>query len=224
MRQSRPTDDVIVLAGGDAVAAEHARHLPPTATVIAADSGLAAAVPLGVTVDLVVGDLDSVDPADLDAAVAAGVPVDRHPVDKDRTDLAIAMDAAAALDPIRVTVVGGAGGRLDHLLANALLLASPAYAGIEVVAHMGTATVTVVRDVATLTGLPGELVSLLPVHGPARGVSATGLRFSLDGEDLHAGSSRGISNAFDSATASVRVTSGILLAVQPGTLEPTIDR
>ena len=215
---------MVVLAGGDAVAADHARHLPPGATVIAADSGLAAAAPLGVTVDLVVGDLDSVDPADLDAAVAAGVAVDRHPVDKDRTDLAIAMDAAVALDPTRVTVVGGAGGRLDHLLANALMLASPVYAGIEVVAHMGPATVTVVRDTATLTGQPGDLVSLLPVHGPARGVSATGLRFSLDDEDLHAGSSRGVSNAFSATTANIRVTSGVLLAVQPGPPEPTIDR
>jgi thiamine pyrophosphokinase len=107
------------------------------ATVIAADSGLALAPILGCTVDLVVGDLDSVDPDQLAAARAAGAEVERHPVDKDRTDLAIALDVAMSRSPDRITVVGGHGGRLDHLLANAALFAASAYADTRIVARMG---------------------------------------------------------------------------------------
>ena len=111
-------------------------------TVIAADSGLGLAAALGVCADLVVGDMDSVDPAALAAAEHAGAQVQRHPVAKDATDLELALDAALALGPADVTVVGGHGGRLDHFLGNALLLAAERYAPLTIQARMGGATVT----------------------------------------------------------------------------------
>ncbi len=210
---------VVVLAGGDAVDPRLAPRLPDGATVIAADSGLASAGPLGLTVDLLVGDLDSVDAALLAQARREGVPVEEHPTDKDRTDLAIAMDAAMSHRPDRIVVVGGHGGRLDHLLGNVALLASPAYADVEVVALMGTACVTVVRgDEAAptrLTGTVGDLVSLIAYHGSARGITTSGLRFPVDAADLPAGSSLGVSNEFAAPEATVGLREGVLLAVQP---------
>jgi thiamine pyrophosphokinase len=174
-------------------------------------------------VDLVVGDLDSVHDEDLAAAEAAGVPIHRYPTAKDRTDLAIALDAALAYAPARVVAVGGAGGRLDHLLGNAQVLASDAYRDLRVVWHVGRATITVVRDHAELVGTPDELISLLPVHGAAGGVSTDGLRFPLRDEVLPAGTTRGISNQFADRRAVVRVSEGIVLAVQPGELGPPTD-
>jgi len=209
---------VVAVAGGDPVPSHVAASLPPDAHVIAADSGLHVALALGLAVDLVVGDLVSVDPRSLARAREAGVEVRQHPAAKDQTDLALAMDAAVAHGADRLVVVGGHGGRLDHLLANALLLAAPAYASVDVVARMGDATVHVVRSTATLTGTRGELVSLLPVHGPAHGVTTDGLLYPLDGEDLPIGSSRGVSNELARPEARVAVTDGVLLAVQPGAL------
>jgi thiamine pyrophosphokinase len=212
--------EVLVLAGGDPVSLPLPRALPPVTQVVAADGGLALARTLDVAVDLIVGDLDSADPAALAAARDAGTRIEEHPVDKDRTDLAIALDAVARDGPARVTLVGGHGGRLDHLLANVALLAAPAYAELEITALLGPAVVTVVRDAATLTGTPGAVVSLLPTHGPARGVTTAGLRFPLTGELLRAGSSRGVSNEFTGTEATVTVADGVLLAVQPG---PVVD-
>jgi thiamine pyrophosphokinase len=60
--------------------------------VIAADGGLRHAARLGLAPDLLVGDLDSVAPTDLDAY--PGLPVERHPTDKDALDLELALDAA----------------------------------------------------------------------------------------------------------------------------------
>lgn len=214
---------VVVLAGGDPVLPPLPRPLPTPDVVIAADSGLAAAAALHLDVDRLVGDLDSVAPADLDRAREAGVEVEPHPVDKDRTDLAIALDAAAELAPAAVTVVGGHGGRLDHLLGGTSLLAAPAYAELSIVALMGDAVLTVVRGSVPLHGRVGELVSLVPIHGPARGIVTQGLRFPLDGEELPAGSSRGVSNVLAATTAAVTVTDGVLLAVQPGELDPDPD-
>lgn len=192
--------------------------------VIAADSGLALASALGYRVDLVVGDLDSVDPADLDAAVAAGASVERHDRDKDRTDLELALDAAATRGARRVHVVGGAGGRLDHVLANAICLASDTWAGLELSATYGTAGVWVVRTVAVIAGRPGDLVSLVPVGGPAHGVRTEGLRWRLAGDTLHPASGRGISNELTAAEARVTLEAGTLLAVAPGPENPAPTR
>jgi thiamine pyrophosphokinase len=67
-----------------------------------------------------------------------------------------------------------------------------------------------------LHGAPGDLVSLVPVHGPATGVTTEGLRYPLRGEDLVPGSTRGVSNVLLGTEAVVRLETGVLLAVQPG--------
>lgn len=207
---------VLVLAGGDAVQLPLPRPLPRLDLVVAADGGYTTAALLGVPVDLLVGDLDSVQPDDLEAARAGGTRIEQHPVDKDRTDLALALDAVVAVGPAEVLLVGGHGGRLDHLLANVALLAAPAYGSLRLTALLGEAVVTVIRDRAALIGSSGELVSLLSMHGPARGVTTTGLRFPLEHATLPVGSSQGVSNVFTGARATVTVTDGVLIAVQPG--------
>jgi thiamine pyrophosphokinase len=210
--------DVVVLAGGDPVAPTLLPDVPADATIIAADGGVELTRALGRPADLLVGDLDSTSHQMLAAARSAGTRVEVHDRDKYRTDLAIALDAALAHAPARVLVLGGHGGRLDHLLANALLLCAPRYAPLDLVAQAGPAIATVVRDVAELHGSPGDTVSLLPVHGAAHGVRTRGLRWALDDETLAPGSSRGVSNELIASPAAVRVTEGTVLAVQPGRL------
>jgi thiamine pyrophosphokinase len=183
--------------------------------VIAADSGLDHARALGVSVDLVVGDLDSVDPATLDAAVATGTEVERHPAAKDATDLELALDAAVDRGATALHVIGVAGGRLDHFLGNVLLLASPRYAHVRVDARVGDAYVTVVHEHVELAGTPGGLCTLLPLGGPAVGVRTDGLRFPLRHETLSPGTTRGVSNEFVGTSASVSLEDGVLLAVVP---------
>jgi thiamine pyrophosphokinase len=183
--------------------------------VIAADSGVAHARALGLTVDVVVGDFDSIEPADLDAAVSAGARIERHPTDKDATDLELALAAALAEGATSVTLLGAGGGRLDHFLANALLLAAPEWAGLRLQALVGEARVVVVHATAELRGAPGSLVTLLPTGGPALGVRTTGLRWRLDRETLAPGTTRGVSNEMAAPVATVALDAGVLLVIQP---------
>jgi thiamine pyrophosphokinase len=206
---------VVVFAGGDPVDHRARSAVPPGAVIVAADSGLHAVLDLGLRADVVVGDMDSVDEERLSVAIAAGARVERHPVDKDFTDLELALQVAQQLGATEVLVMGGAGGRLDHFLANQLLLASDAYAQLRIEAITGDARTTVVRDRAELRGKPGSLVTLLAIGGPAYGVQTTGLRFPLHGETLVSGSTRGVSNEMEEPIASVSCTAGVLLAVQP---------
>jgi thiamine pyrophosphokinase len=211
-----PTAVALVFAGGEPVDGNVVARLPSAdVTVIAADSGVEHALALRRDVDLVVGDFDSADPAAVDAAVAGGAEVRRYPADKAQSDLELALHAARAGGASRVIVVGGYGGRLDHFLANALLLASPSFTELRIEALVGEALITVIHRDARLSGTPGDLCSLLAVGGPARRVRTGGLRFPLDGEDLLPGSTRGVSNEFSDPVATVSLEHGALLAVQP---------
>ena len=204
---------VAVVAGGLAVSPAVAGRIGDVDYVIAADSGLHAAVRLGLTADLVVGDLDSVDHALLDRP---GLEVDRHPAAKDQTDIVLALDRARDLGARDVVVVSGGGGRLDHALANLLVLASPRYAGLQVRALIGDAEIAVVRDHHAMTAPEGTVVSLFAVDGPALGVTTDGLRYPLHDEVLDPLSSRGVSNEFVGGPAAVRLTDGVLLVIRPG--------
>jgi thiamine pyrophosphokinase len=208
-------ETVVVVAGGH-LSDSPAPKLPEQVYVIAADAGIDRGLALGLRIDRAIGDFDSVSTAGLAAAEAAGAVIERHPAAKDATDLELALDAALALAPARILVIGSSGGRVDHLLGLVLLLADARYAGATVDAYLGGATVAVIRDSRTLTGAPGEIVSLLPVHGAAEGVSTSGLEYPLHDETLAAGTSRGVSNVFAAKEAMISVASGCLITVQPG--------
>ena len=204
--------------------------LPAGAPVVAADSGVDVALALGLRVDVVVGDLDSVSPEGLGAARDAGARIVRYPEAKDATDLALALTEAAMLldtgDPADVgardvVVLGGHGGRFDHLLAGVLALADPAWTSIRIRAHLGPATVHVLHGPTRreVGGEVGDLLTLIPVGGPADGVRTGGLRYPLRGERLDAGTTRGVSNVVERAPATVELDAGTLLAVLPGAEE-----
>ena len=195
--------DVVVVASGEGpgLTVPSARH------VVAADGGLLRARELGLDVDVVVGDLDSVTAEALAAAEAAGARVVWCPRAKDATDL--------ELGARRTLLVASAQGRLDHLLASLLLLGSERYARLELDALVGDALVHVVRGERMLAGVPGELLTLLPLGGPATGVTTEGLEYPLAGETLEPGTTRGVSNVFTSNGARVTLTDGVLLAVRP---------
>jgi thiamine pyrophosphokinase len=172
---------------------------------------------LDAPVDLIVGDLVSADLDAVEAAVAAGARIERHRPDKDATDLELALDVAQREGAQTIVVIGGGGRRVDHFLANVMLLAHPRFAGIAVSAHMGDTHVRVARGgegPVALHGPAGSLVTLLPVGGAARGVVTEGLQYPLRAEDLDPGTTRGVSNVFAADDATVSLVEGTLLVVQ----------
>lgn len=202
----------LVVTGGDPVSEEALADLLPADFVVAADSGLDHADRLGLQPDLVIGDFDSVSAA---ALARFRGPIERHPVAKDATDLELALEAAVARRPDRIVVVGGHGGRLDHFIANALVLTTVP-ADIDVEWRAGEAAIHLVRSTSRIRGRIGAKVSLVPVGGDGRGVTTEGLRWPLRDETLRSGSTRGVSNEFEATEATVSVEEGTLLAIVPG--------
>ena len=208
----------VVVTGGDPIDPAVLRLVPPGACTIGVDSGISHALALGLCIDVAVGDFDSVLPEDLKAVEAAGAAIERHPAAKDATDLELGLHTALACGARRVVVLGGHGGRLDHLLANALLLAAEPFADLVIEAHMGPAAIAVARPgrITVVRGDVGATVSLLPVGGPATGVITAGLEYALRRATLLPGTTRGVSNVVNDGAASVTLDEGTLLVVVPG--------
>jgi thiamine pyrophosphokinase len=206
----------IVVAGGDA-APEDATHLQSAGMVIAADSGAHWLESCAVLPDLVIGDMDSIEPALLERLTTAGVAVERYPADKDASDVELALSRAAAGGADEVVILGGLRGeRLDHELANLLLLLDRRWEGIDLRVTRGDTTAQALSGGyrRELDGVAGDLVTLLPVGGDATGVHTEGLRYPLAGETLQFGRSRGLSNEVEHAPASVSLEGGTLLIIE----------
>ena len=208
---TEPGVTVVVVAGGDPPTPEEIATPPPNPVVVAADSGLDHAVAAGLTVSVAVGDMDSVTPEALATAKQSGTRVEQHPPDKDQTDLELALDLATRLAD-RIIVIGAGGGRLDHLIGNLAVLASPRWAGIAVEAWLGNAQAIVIHGHRTLEAEPGTTVSLFAFGGPAR-VTTTGFAWPLDNEVLDPLTSRGVSNRMLGTNVEIAVASGVILMV-----------
>jgi thiamine pyrophosphokinase len=196
---------------GDAI------HLADADLVVAADGGARWLDAIGVMPGVLVGDLDSLDPQQVDRLERAGVRVERHPAAKDASDAELALHRAQESGAEEILMLGGLGGdRLDHEIANLLLLADPRMGNRDLRLIRGGTTVRVAHagHGLRLSGRVGDLVSLLPIGGDAEGVRTEGLRFPLNGERLVLGPSRGLSNVVVAQPASVSLERGVLLVVE----------
>jgi thiamine pyrophosphokinase len=191
----------------------------PDDYVIAADSGGRHALDWGWPVHLLIGDLDSLDPAGVQALQAQGASIILAPVAKDETDLELALAQALAGEAEEIIICAALGGRLDHLLANVLVLAWPDLAGRDVRIVDGPIIARCLRGLGdgalgllALEGKPGDLLSLLPL-GDAAGITTSGLLYPLRDETLYLGQGRGVSNCLTGAAARVTLRDGLLLVV-----------
>ena len=205
-----------VLASGPAVDIDIAlRYADPADIVIAADGGSVLANRLGITPSLIIGDLDSTSTILVHKYSDLGVEIRKYDHNtKWETDTELALLAALEYAPKRIFVLGAIGGRLDHSLANVLLLTHPAFADIDVHILDGNNELFLAKPTEwnSIKGSAKDIVSLLPIGVPAEAVTTRGLHWPLSGETLIAGKARGVSNRIsDAATAAVRYDAGQLL-------------
>ena len=194
------------------------RLLPPHGPdlVVAADGGALKAAALGYMPDIVVGDADSLSAADVDRLRESGAAVVIHPAAKNESDTELALQEAIERGAQTMLVVGAFGGnRLEHTIANLLLLCLPALGDRDVRLADDASVVRLLVGGGTVTveGDPGDFVSLLPLSPAAEGVTTLGLRFPLDDEPLHQGPARGLSNVLAATRATIHARSGRLLVV-----------
>ena len=206
--------DVVVFANGELTAATKAVELAKKANlIIAVDGGANHCRTLGITPHILLGDLDSIDPTLLHHYEQRNVTIHRYPVDKDKTDLELALDLAITKYATRITIFAALGSRWDMSFANLFLLAAPEYSGVEILLVEQGTTIGVCRkgEEQYLSFPVGTTISLLPLNGDATGVTLTGFKYPLTDQTLKFTSSHGVSNVLLHSPGTVVVKSGIVL-------------
>lgn len=190
--------------------------------IIAADGGANHCRALGLVPQVLIGDLDSVAPEVLVDLEQRGIEIQRHPVDKDQTDLELALEYAVRRDAEPIIIYGAAGGRWDMTVANLLLLAHGQLAQ-RTIRLMGNGQQTVLLTGAVtyhLHGEVGDLVSLIPLSEAVSGVTLKGFVYPLHAATLTLGSSRGVSNRLERDGATITIETGKLLCIHMGAGRP----
>ncbi len=182
-------------------------------TIVAVDGGANYCAKAGIKPDILVGDLDSIKPAVLADCKTAGTEIHRFPSRKDATDLELALDMVLAAKSKTVILAGALGGRWDMSLANVMLVAQDKYKqmAITIVADGSIIHVLHPGKPFTVTGIPGQTVSFLPIKGNVHGLNLSGFEYPLQNHTIHFGSSIGTSNTLESDNGTVLFAEGKLL-------------
>ncbi len=179
----------------------------PWDLVVAADSGLAHAAALGLNPHEIIGDFDSVSADLLDRY--PDLKQHRHRRDKDETDTELGIELLRDNGAQTIHVIGGGGGRLDHLYAIISLFhrENPPdhwYTHREHIAH--------ISGDMKFSMKPGKRVSFFPLgKGPVT-MSSSGLKWSLDPLQWQPGDF-GISNIVTDENVEIKMHSGRLIMI-----------
>lgn len=201
----------VVMAAGGAVDERIRPYLEDSDLVVAADGGAALLLSLGVVPQVVVGDFDSLGEEAAERLQRLGSQLVRVQPEKDETDTELAVRHALERGARSVVLLGAIGSRLDHTLANLLLLGRLASQGISAQAVAPPLTVHAVSRELILRGSPGDTVSVLPILGSAAGVYECGFKYGLAGRNLEPSAVLGMSNELLGREGRISVGRGVLL-------------
>ncbi len=204
------TDKCTIFAGGDTVCRKFVDFsFVKNSLVISADKGYELASSLGIRSDLVLGDFDSM------GKIPQHENIKIFPVEKDDTDLMLALKEGLAQGCKSFRIYGATGGRLDHTIGNIqslmYLLSKNAFG-------------TIVSDKERITLLkPGRYVfdrledftlSLVSYSEKVSGLAISGTKYEVTDCVLTNTFPLGISNKIISEQTVVEFSQGILLVIQ----------
>lgn len=185
--------------------------------VIAADSGLEFCYRNHILPDMAVGDFDSAKEKTLSwFKEQKGIIWYELNPEKDDTDTEFAIRKALALGAEKITVLGGTGSRLDHVLGNIELLGIGMEAGVPIELVDAHNRIRMIKTGITLEKKTqfGKYVSLIPYTDSVTHLFLNGFKYPLSDACLRGFCSLGISNEIVDKEAEIRFEGGILLVIE----------
>lgn len=185
----------LLVANGDIKDLKLLRYLINDSNfILCADGGLDHLMKIESIPDLVLGDLDSITNTGLEYIKANNILIEKHPVMKDMTDTEIALDYLANKGYKDIIITGGIGSRMDHTMANILLLRSQWEKGIHVKIINENNSIYFVNNKIKLKRRDNYYVSIIPLNDKGIEISLQGFLYPLTNEKLEFSSTKGISN------------------------------
>lgn len=185
--------------------------------ILAADSGMNALYAAAVTPDIIIGDFDSADEKIL-AFFQQNKAIDFCTLnpEKDDTDTEFAIRESIRRGVDSITIIGGTGTRLDHVLGNISLLGIGFEEQISMELLDEHNRIRMIQKPLTLEkdAQYGKYVSLIPYGGDVQGITLRGFKYPLSDYTMGGFNSLGISNEIVDEKAVIELTRGSLLVIE----------
>lgn len=168
--------------------------------IICADGGIKHASIMGIRPDILIGDFDSSNPDEFNFDAKRIV----YPTRKDFTDGELCVKYAAENGFDEVLLIAMTGSRADHTLTNLLML-SQCGRGCAVNEDN---EIYYIKNRIEINNKKGMTLSIIPLRGDLRGITARGLEYPLKNDTLYFGESRGNSNVITSDFCEIEAAEG----------------
>lgn len=176
--------------------------------IIAADKGFSYLREIMIKPDIVIGDFDSLD------TIPENENIVQHPIEKDDTDMMLAIKTGLDLGYKTFLIYGGLGGRLDHTYANIQILVYLSVKGARGYLLDGDRIVTAITNEQLLFSTEKKgVISVFSAGDIAKGVSLKGLKYQLENAVLTKDMPLGISNEFIESESCISVEEGTLIVM-----------
>lgn len=176
--------------------------------IIAADGGLKILDKLGVVPDMIMGDFDSL------GYIPEGKNVIIHKVEKDDTDMMLAVKKAIDMGFDTIEIFGGTGGRPDHTIANIQTMLYASRKGIAVkMTDRERIYYVITNDALTLPAKETGDLSVFAIGGNALNVNIKGAKYAAENLALTPDNPTAVSNSYIGNNVTVSVEKGSLLII-----------
>lgn len=200
--------------------------------LIATDGGVRYILKLGLIPHVVIGDFDSISQPLQKKMIKMRkerfkpfpTTLIKYPVKKDKTDFELAIDYCLEKKFNEIIILGILGDRIDHLIANILLLAKiqTENKSIKIKIIEGNKEIYILDKKIIINGQIGDEVSIIPINNKLERITTDGLAYQLKNEVLFFGSTRGVSNVLNKVSAKITLDNGVALVVHSSLREKNL--
>jgi len=182
--------------------------------IICADGGLRHLRELKIKPHIVLGDLDSIDKDLMLRYEDLGVKFAKYPIKKDKTDTELAIDHALELGADEITLMGVIGTRIDHSLANIMLLYKLLTLGVKGRILNEHNEVLITDQELIIKKEVNTYISIIPIMGNPAYVTLKGFEYEIDDVEFFPSTTLGVSNRIIEKEGLVKVRNGSCLVIK----------
>lgn len=182
--------------------------------ILCADGGIKYVYDMDLKVDAIIGDLDSVDTKFPEYIMRNNIPIIKFPVEKDETDTELAIEHLIEKGCKEITLMGAIGSRMDHSLANILLLKRIAQNNVFGKIMDENNTIILSKDYQKVSIRENHYISIIPITQQGVIVSLKGFYYPLEDNLIEFGSTLGISNKVIEDEAEIFIIKGEALIIE----------
>ncbi|RST75449.1 thiamine diphosphokinase [Siminovitchia acidinfaciens] len=208
----------IVAGGPEKLVPDLSEYQDENIIWVGVDKGVQMIIGAGLRPDIAVGDFDSILEDEWKRIERLVPSLRKFKPEKDETDMELAIMWALEMNPTSVRIFGGTGGRLDHFMANALMLGKYKQENPNV-----TFELIDVQNILSVH-LPGgydvkgdeerKFISFIPIFSDVYGLTLKGFKYPLNNHHVPTGSSLCISNELIHETGHFSFEKGILMMIR----------